>query len=104
MITRIVQLEFSEDKIDDFLTFFESVKHVVNTFPGCLGMRLYRDIDRPNIVMTYSHWESAEALNTYRHSEAFGKIWPTIKPWFSGKPLAWSVTPHFDGFASDELV
>ena len=99
MITRIVQLEFREDSIGQFLEFFEGVKEIVNGFPGCRGMRLYQDIDRPYIVLTYSHWENAEALGNYRNSDAFGKIWPTIKPWFGGKPKAWSVTPHFDGFA-----
>ncbi len=98
MITRIVKLEFQEDRINDFLTFFETIKHIVNEFPGCHGMKLYRDIDRPTIVMTYSHWESQEDLNNYRNSEQFGKIWPNIKPWFAKKPEAWSVKAHFNGF------
>lgn len=100
MITRIVKLEFQEDKIADFLAFFETIKHVVNEFPGCYGMKLYRDIDHPSIVMTYSHWNSPEDLENYRNSTAFGEIWPTIKPWFSKKPEAWSVSAHFDGFAN----
>ena len=98
MITRIVKLEFQPEKVNDFLHFFDGIKNVVNTFPGCAGMKLYQDINNPNIIMTYSHWENAEALNNYRNSEAFGKIWPTIKPWFGGKPEAWSVNAYFDGF------
>lgn len=98
MITRIVKLEFQPERIGDFLLFFDSIKEVVNNFPGCYGMKLYRDIDRPNIVMTYSHWESEEALENYRTSEQFGTIWPSIKPWFIAKPEAWSVKAHFDGF------
>lgn len=98
MITRIVKLEFQDDKIDDFLTFFETIKHVVNEFPGCYGMKLYQDIDQPTIVMTYSHWESQQDLNNYRDSEQFGKIWPNIKPWFAQKPEAWSVEAYFNGF------
>ena len=98
MITRIVKLEFQDDKIDDFLAFFETIKHVVNEFPGCYGMKLYQDIDQPTIVMTYSHWESQQDLNNYRDSEQFGKIWPNIKPWFAKKPEAWSVEAYFNGF------
>lgn len=98
MITRIVKLEFQEDHIDEFLTFFDTIKHIVNEFPGCYGMKLYRDIDQPNIVMTYSHWDNVDSLNNYRDSEAFGQIWPRIKPWFSKKPEAWSVQAYFDGF------
>lgn len=99
MITRIVKLEFREEKTQDFLDFFDTINHIVNEFPGCFGMKLYQDIDRPNIIMTYSHWENQEALNTYRDSPEFGQIWPKIKPWFQEKPQAWSVSAYFDGFA-----
>ena len=98
MITRIVKLEFQDDKINDFLTFFETIKHIVNEFPGCYGMKLYQDIDNPTIVMTYSHWETQQDLNNYRESNEFGEIWPKIKPWFAQKPEAWSVKAHFNGF------
>lgn len=98
MITRIVKLEFQEDKTEEFLAFFETIKHVVNEFPGCYGMKLYQDIDRPNIVMTYSHWDSQDSLNNYRDSNEFGQIWPKIKPWFADRPMAWSVSAYFNGF------
>ncbi len=102
MITRIVKLEFQEAKTADFLAFFDTIKHIVNEFPGCYGMKLYQDVDHPNIVMTYSHWDSVDSLNKYRDSEAFGKIWPTIKPWFNAKPQAWSVAAYFDGFEANK--
>ena len=98
MLIRIVKLHFQDDRIDDFLSFFETVKHRVNEFPGCLGMKLLRDINTPTIVMTYSHWEDEQALENYRLSETFGEIWPSIKPWFAEKPEAWSVSEHFNGF------
>jgi quinol monooxygenase YgiN len=98
MITRIVKLEFEKNRIDDFLAFFETIKHRVNEFPGCYGMKLYQDVEHPWIVMTYSHWESQEALDTYRNSTTFGEVWPTIKPWFDAKPEAWSVQAYFNGF------
>ena len=98
MITRIVKLEFQEDKIAEFLAFFDTIKNVVNEFPGCYGMKLYQDIDNPCIIMTYSHWESQKNLNNYRDSEEFGTIWPKIKPWFNNKPEAWSVKVYFNGF------
>lgn len=98
MITRIVKLTFEEERVADFLAFFDTIKHVVNEFPGCYGMKLYQDIDRPNIIMTYSHWQSQQDLDNYRQSEAFGQIWPNIKPWFKDKPEAWSVNAYFNGF------
>lgn len=99
MITRIVKLEFEEGHLQDFLLFFDEIKHVVNNFEGCVGMRLYQDIQHPNVVMTYSHWRSEEDLERYRTSGEFGNIWPKIKPWFSKKPEAWTLRAHWDGFA-----
>lgn len=98
MIIRIVKLEFKEDKIQSFLDFFETIKEKVNSFPGCEGMKLVQDIKHPTIIMTYSHWETEDALNSYRYSETFGEVWPVIKPWFKERPEAWSLDTYFDGF------
>ncbi len=98
MIVRIVKLTFKEEKIEAFLSFFESIKHEVNNFPGCLGMQLLRDQEDPTIIFTYSHWENEESLNHYRASGKFSEIWPHIKPWFNARPEAWTTTLHFDGF------
>jgi quinol monooxygenase YgiN len=98
MITRIVKLHFQEKHTADFMSYFDSISHVVNEFPGCHGMRLYRSVDDHNVVFTYSHWDHIEALNNYRDSEAFQTIWPKIKPWFAYRPEAWTVERLFDGF------
>ncbi len=98
MIIRIVKLTFQEDKTQDFLRYFDTINQVVNTFPGCQGMKLIQNIHFPNIIMTYSHWNSEEALNAYRDSDTFGGVWSTIKPWFGAKPEAWSMEEYFSGF------
>jgi len=99
MITRIVKLHFQEDRIQDFLDFFETVKYKVSSFPNCHGMKLLQDVHQPHIVFTYSLWESEDDLNIYRDSELFGNVWPTIKPWFAMKAEAWSVNEYFNGFS-----
>ena len=40
--------------------------------------------------MTYSHWESEEALNKYRDSELFKSVWSFTKALFAEKPQAFS--------------
>ncbi|HLU86528.1 MAG TPA: antibiotic biosynthesis monooxygenase family protein [Taishania sp.] len=95
---RIVKLTFQEDKVQDFLSFFDTVKHIVNNFPGCEGMQLLQDIHNPSIVMTYSHWKDENDLENYRVSNEFKNIWSTIKPWFAQKAEAWSVDAYFNGF------
>ncbi|MCO5260163.1 MAG: antibiotic biosynthesis monooxygenase [Crocinitomicaceae bacterium] len=91
-------MTFEENKINDFLTFFDSIKHIVNNFPGCNGMQLLQDKQHPFIVFTYSNWQDESNLETYRNSDDFKRIWSTIKPWFAQKAEAWSVDVHFNGF------
>ena len=91
MITRIVKLHFQEEKVEDFLLLFDKVVTKVNGFPGCHKMYMLRDINNPLIFITHSIWESENHLNTYRDSELFQSIWPTIKPWFVDRPQAWSL-------------
>lgn len=98
MITRIVKLEFQENHLQGFLNHFEQVKWSVASFPGCQGMKLIQDKKNPCLIMTYSIWEDEEALEKYRLSPLFETIWPTIKPWFSAKPEAWTLVEYFDGF------
>lgn len=95
---RIVKMTFEEERITEFLNFFDTIKSIVNNFPGCSGMQLLRDIHSPNIIFTYSTWEKEENLENYRLSPEFQRIWSTIKPWFSEKAQAWSVETHFNGF------
>ncbi|MDG1429351.1 MAG: antibiotic biosynthesis monooxygenase [Crocinitomicaceae bacterium] len=97
-MTRIVQLEFDEAKIEEFISFFDTINDKVNNFPGCKGMKLYQDIKKPSIVLTYSHWDDESDLENYRNSETFKSIWSKIKPWFCEKPQAWSLNSHFNGF------
>jgi quinol monooxygenase YgiN len=97
MITRIVKLEFQNEKVEEFLSFFENIKYDVNNYTGCYGMQLLQDKSNPAIIFTYSLWESDAALDNYRNSNVFGQIWPRIKPWFASKPEAWTLTNYFSG-------
>lgn len=95
-ITRIVKLTFREEETENFLRFFDTINTQVSRFEGCNGMRLLRDIRQPNVVFTYSYWDSEAALNRYRDSELFGKVWSAIKPLFGEKAAAWSVSTYFE--------
>jgi quinol monooxygenase YgiN len=99
MIIRIVKMEFQSERVSDFLTFFDSVKFDIATFDGCLGMKLMQDLVNPTIIFTYSHWENQDALNNYRDSELFGKVWPNVKTWFAAKPEAWSLETYFNSLS-----
>ncbi len=90
MIIRIVRMTFQENKVKDFLVLFKEYKEAIRNQPGCTYLELWKDIHQLNSYSTFSHWESEEDLNNYRHSETFGKVWPATKALFSEKPIAYS--------------
>jgi len=91
MITRIVKLTFAADKIQDFISIFNSSKNQIRNFEGCKHLALYQDINNPNVYFTYSIWESLESLEKYRNSELFKSTWAKTKELFADKPCAWSI-------------
>jgi heme-degrading monooxygenase HmoA len=91
VLVRIVKMEFIPQHIEEFKVLFNNTKTHIKGMQGCEGVQLLQDFDSPNIFFTYSHWQNADALNNYRHSELFINTWNTIKPWFAKRGEAWSV-------------
>ena len=79
------------DKTDVFHDIFEQSKSEIRAMKGCLHLELWRDLHEQNVFVTYSHWESEEALNDYRNSEFFEKVWKRTKTLFTEKATAFSV-------------
>ncbi|WP_460976211.1 putative quinol monooxygenase [Spirosoma knui] len=90
MLVRIVRMTFQEDKLSDFHSIFDRSKHHIRAFPGNHHLELLRDPDHPNVRMTHSLWESAEALEAYRQSELFRTTWAATKVLFAEKAIAFS--------------
>jgi len=91
MLIRIVRMTFREAELGAFLTLFEAVKHRIRSFPGCQRLDLLRDLDQPNVYVTYSHWTSPDALENYRQSDLFKKTWAATKILFAEKASAFSM-------------
>ena len=91
MIVRIVQMTFRPEEVGHFLEFFESRKETIRSFRGCSHLELWQDSSSPNILFTYSQWESEADLNHYRFSGFFKDTWAATKSLFAEKPQAWSV-------------
>lgn len=90
MLIRVVRMIFREDALEDFLKNFDANKQNIRNFPGCRHLELWQDENNKNIFMTFSHWESEEALNQYRDSELFKSVWSYTKTLFAEKPFAFS--------------
>lgn len=89
-LIRIVRMQFRPEAVETFRANFAEASPRIRAFPGCDHLELWQDPDQPEIFMTYSHWESAQALETYRHSELFRTTWAKTKVLFAERPLAFS--------------
>ena len=90
MLKRIVKLTFEERYINDFLQIFEESRNKIRVMQGNRGVELLQDLEKPNIMFTFSLWESAADLENYRQSELFIGTWKRTKALFSEKASAWS--------------
>jgi quinol monooxygenase YgiN len=91
MIVRIVKMKFSPDKLKEFSLYFEKIQHQIRNFEGCTHLELWQATKESNLLFTYSHWKSEEALEKYRQSALFKEFWSIAKPCFIEKAEAWSV-------------
>lgn len=92
MILRLVKMEFMSKNTSEFLTYFESINHKIKQMPGLLNLKLYQDVNNPNIIFTHSTWLNEEALENYKKSKLFGEVWPKTKKLFASEAVAWSLT------------
>ena len=95
MIIRIVKMTFQPDRVDDFLGVFNEMQEQIKQMPGCSSLTLLRDTRNENTFFTHSIWDSAEALDVYRHSDFFKDVWGRAKQGFADKPAAWSLEEVF---------
>jgi heme-degrading monooxygenase HmoA len=103
MLIRMVRMTFQPEKVKDFLQVFNDSKDKIRAFEGCQHMELLQDHSDKNIFMTYSYWDSENALNNYRKSELFGQVWPATKKLFAVPAHAFSVHQISDDQLPDML-
>jgi heme-degrading monooxygenase HmoA len=90
MIIRIVKMSFQEEMTEDFLNFFDKYKSEIRNFKGCQYLQILKDIKNPNIIFSYSYWDSEISLLNYRNSSLFIDIWSETKKKFKDPAEAWS--------------
>lgn len=91
MFVRIVKMSFHQNKVDDFLKNFNSIKEKIRNVDGCRLLELYQDKENLSVFFTYSYWNNEKDLENYRNSELFKIVWSQTKILFNEKPQAWSV-------------
>jgi hypothetical protein len=65
---------------------------LILAFDGCIRLELLKDISNDCTFFTLSYWKSEESLNAYRNSYLFKNTWSKVKPLFSERAIAWSLS------------
>jgi len=84
-------MSFVPEKVDEFISIFDSVKTKIAEFDGCSELSLMRDAANSNVLYTISYWNSEDHLNKYRFSELFKDTWTDVRALFTDKAEAWSL-------------
>lgn len=84
-------MTFREEAVADFLRLFDERKERIRHFEGCAHLELWQDTKQPNVIFTYSHWQSEAHLDHYRFSPFFKETWGLTKALFATPPQAWSI-------------
>lgn len=84
-------MSFHPEKIEDFKLIFKNNWQFIKGFEGCSHVELLQDENNPSVFFTYSLWQNEAAVNHYRDSELFAKVWSATKILFNDKPQAWTV-------------
>ena len=76
-----------------FMAIFDQVRTSIETQPGCLGLEIWESMhEHQYSIWTISSWQSVQHLDQYRESELFRKTWTQVKPLFSSKAQAWTLS------------
>lgn len=81
-------MTFHPDRVDDFLRLFQDTSPRIRSVDGCRHLELWRDANFGNVLTTYSIWQDASALESYRSSELFKDTWRRTKVMFAAQPTA----------------
>jgi len=96
MLVRIVKMTFREEQVPAFLAIFEASKSKIRAFEGCQHLELLQDAGQKHVFYTYSHWQSEQHLEHYRHSALFTEVWARTKALFSEKAQAFSMQKYME--------
>jgi hypothetical protein len=80
-------MSFEPHKVEDFLLFLKQLNCKLQHLMVAKALFYDRDAQLPNVLCTYSYWQSEMHLNKYRYSPLFKDTWTknqveclTIKP------------------------
>jgi quinol monooxygenase YgiN len=86
MIIIRVAMNVQPENKEKFLGFLEQEALSVRGLAGCLKFNIFEDVSSEKSLLLYEEWQSLEAFNAYRTSEAFKETGQQLFPLMDGKP------------------
>jgi heme-degrading monooxygenase HmoA len=75
MIARLIYVKVARDQIEEALDDWKNVcAPIMISQPGCLSEELLACNEQPDEFISLSNWESMEAIQAYRTSEAHERV------------------------------
>jgi heme-degrading monooxygenase HmoA len=92
MITRLVKLSLQAAKADEFEALFYQTQAMIEDSEGCHKTDLFKVSGNESEYFTISYWNTEKDLENYRASNLFKSVWAQVKPLFSAKAEAWTLS------------
>lgn len=86
MVKVISRMKVKEDKGDTFIDLFKEMVEPTQKEEGCIQYEMYRDEDRPSILVVVERWETRDAFDHHLLTEHFEKIVPAMWELMDGEP------------------
>jgi len=79
MIQASLRIVAPPEKRDDILRTFRSLPGPTRVAPGCLGCRIYGDMEDENAIIYVEEWQTTEDLERRLQSEQYRRILAMIE-------------------------
>jgi quinol monooxygenase YgiN len=86
MVIIRVAMNVRAENREKFLGLLEQEAKEVRQLEGCLKFNIFEDISSENALLLYEEWQTLEAFDAYRTSQAFKETGQYLFPLIDGKP------------------
>ncbi|MDX1483965.1 MAG: antibiotic biosynthesis monooxygenase family protein [Alphaproteobacteria bacterium] len=90
-IGRVILMNVAQGKAEDAERIWkEQCAPLMIDQAGCRLEKLMRSLDRPELFISYSEWDSMEAINAYRESTAHETIQKEVRALQGARAVVWA--------------
>jgi quinol monooxygenase YgiN len=86
MVIIRVTMNVQADNREKFLGLLEQEAKEVRKLEGCVKFNIFEDVSSKSALLLYEEWQTLEAFDAYRTSQAFKETGQHLFPLIDGKP------------------